>query len=861
MSGTALTPGSRIGPYEVIGLLGSGGMGEVYRARDGRLSRDVALKVVHAELARDAERLRRFEQEARAAGSLNHPNIVAVYDTGEANGAPYIVTELLQGATLRERLSAGRLAAHKAAEIAVQVARGLAAAHDKGIVHRDLKPENLFLTKDGLAKILDFGIAKLGRPSEARAGTGVETESNTDAGTRIGTVGYMSPEQVRGLTADHRSDLFSFGVVLFEMLTGRRAFKGATAADKMSATLREDPTEPAQTGELPAGLLRVLRRCLEKSPDDRFQNARDLAFAVESASTETTGASSLRSPLPRRPRLARFLAWGAVMLAVAGAGLFAGRALAPPSAPASYQRLTGGVGQVRSAAIAPDQQTIVYSARSTGPSELFMIRPPAPGSTSLGVRDASVLAISVRQELALLVRPRDLSWGGATEGTLARMPLTGGSAREVLEGVTGADWSRDGKELAVTHGVGDRYRLEYPIGHVLYEPEAPRWLRCPRLAPHGDAIAFVEHPLARAIRGEIVVLERGQRRVLASGFASVQMLFWSPRGDELWFSAAVDGAPKQILAVSRSGRQRVVAEFLDFTPVLGLSSEGRALLELPYGGGDPIRARVRGHREEVALSGATLSDLADDGSVILGTDVGLGTGPNFSLFMQRTDGSPPTWLGEGDGQVLSPDGRFALALQVSSQPQQLLLVPTAAGETKTLERGEVVRYERAVFDPTGRQVVFAGVDKQDVVRIYVQDLAGGPPRSVSGEDVTLAKLGRPVSPDGRWVAAVGPDGVPARYPLAGGEPVPIPGVDALDLPLGWTANGRELLVSRYEDRLPTVRWIDLTSGRERPWRGLDLPIPAGLEGQIRLLVAPDGGSYAYSFVRSLSNLYISSPLR
>ena len=303
MTSSRLVTGARVGPYEALALIGRGGMGEVYRARDVRLSRDVALKVLHAEIASDSERVRRFEQEAKAASALNHPNILAVYDTGENEGSPYIVTELLEGQTLRERLVLGGLGARKAVEYAAQVARGLAAAHERGIVHRDLKPENLFVTRDGLVKILDFGVAKLGRPGEEALGMRAETVSDTSPGTVLGTMGYMSPEQARGLVADHRSDVFSLGAVLFEMLTGKRAFKGTTPADTLSAILREDPTERFTAGsELPAGVLRVVRRCLEKAPDDRFQSARDLALALEGTAAEPKEVAQDGVPHLSRPR-------------------------------------------------------------------------------------------------------------------------------------------------------------------------------------------------------------------------------------------------------------------------------------------------------------------------------------------------------------------------------------------------------------------------------------------------------------------------------------------------------------------------------------------------------------------------------
>ncbi|HZI66739.1 MAG TPA: serine/threonine-protein kinase, partial [Thermoanaerobaculia bacterium] len=282
-----LTAGSRLGPYEIVAPIGAGGMGEVYRAKDPRLGRDVAIKVLPASVSQDHDRLRRFEQEARAAGLLNHPNITAVYDIGSADGAPYVVTELLEGETLRSRLSTGPLPVRKALDYAIQIGRGLAAAHEKGIVHRDLKPENLFLTKDGRVKILDFGLAKL-KPSESeeRQQTNLPTGSiGTEPGVVLGTMGYMSPEQVRGKPADHRSDIFAFGAILWEMLAGRRAFHGDTAADTMTAILTKEPPELSGTNAaVHPGLDRIVRHCLEKNPEERFHSAHDLAFDLEALS-------------------------------------------------------------------------------------------------------------------------------------------------------------------------------------------------------------------------------------------------------------------------------------------------------------------------------------------------------------------------------------------------------------------------------------------------------------------------------------------------------------------------------------------------------------------------------------------------
>src|SRR5689334_8274141 len=274
----AARPGSKIGPYEILGLIGAGGMGEVYRARDARLGRDVAVKVLPASFSSDHDRLQRFAQEARAAAALNHPNILSIFDIGEDTGAPYVVSELLEGETLRQKLQSGPLTLRKASEAATQMANGLAAAHEKGIVHRDLKPENLFLTADGRLKILDFGLAKLTRP-ESTSPEAATVQVATDPGTVMGTVGYMSPEQVRGKNADHRSDIFAFGAILYEMLSGKRAFHGDTPADTMSAILKDDPPDLVETNRnVSPALERIVRHCLEKNPQQRFQSAGDLAF-------------------------------------------------------------------------------------------------------------------------------------------------------------------------------------------------------------------------------------------------------------------------------------------------------------------------------------------------------------------------------------------------------------------------------------------------------------------------------------------------------------------------------------------------------------------------------------------------------
>ena len=419
----ALSPGTRLGAYEVLGLVGAGGMGEVYRARDARLGRDVAIKSLPAALAADAERLRRFEAEARAAGALNHPNVLTLYDLGTENGAPYLVTELLEGSTLRQLISTGQLTRRKVLDYAAQIARGLAAAHDHGIIHRDLKPENVFITRDGRAKILDFGIAKLTRPDDDVTRT-VELAGGTEPGVMVGTLGYMSPEQVQARPVTPQSDIFSFGAVLYEMLAGRRAFDGTSPLDVFNAIAKDDPP-PLDPERVRPAVERIVSRCLEKAPAERFQSAQDLAFALDAVNE---GSTREVAPLPARGKWRRrvpvALASVVALAAAAAAGWWVGHQTVS-STPPTFRQVTFRRGTVSSARFGPDGRTIFYSAAWDGNSTMRVYSAPAEGpeSIDLQIPGAEALATSAAGEMLVLIQKSIRAFQRI--GTLARVPLAG----------------------------------------------------------------------------------------------------------------------------------------------------------------------------------------------------------------------------------------------------------------------------------------------------------------------------------------------------------------------------------------------------------------------------------------------------
>jgi Tol biopolymer transport system component len=855
-----LPSGTTLGGYEVQAQIGAGGMGEVYRARDTRLDRVVALKVLPDQLSRDPESLARFEREAKAVAALSHPNILAIFDFGKQDPMVFVVMELLEGESLRARLAAGPLPARKAVEYGLQICLGLAAAHDKGIVHRDLKPENVFITKDGRIKILDFGLAKVTPAQAPHERDTLDLTPMTQPGTVMGTVGYMSPEQVRADEADHRSDLFSFGSILYEMLSGRRAFKGDSAVETMSAILKEEPPELVETNRtLDPALERVVRHCLEKRREERFQSARDLAFqlqalsgasssaAVRAAATATTGSH-------RRSLLAL------LALAAALAGGFWAGAQWMRTAPPSFRQVTFRRGAIAAARFAPDGQTIVYSAAWGGsPVEILTTRLESPESRSLGLSSAGVLAVSSSGEMAIALAC-EFFWG-TCRGTLARASLAGGAPREVLQDVHEAEWTPDGTDLAVVRDAEGRHRLEFPIGHVLYD--TPGWISHPRFSPRGDLIAFIDHPSTSEDNGSVAVVDlAGKYRKVSPGWSSAWGLAWSSSGREIWFTAAEVGRAQSLHAVTLSGQSRVVLRAPARLLLHDVSRHGRVLLarETARGG---LMCLPPGQKEERDLSWfdwSTAADISPDGRTVLFCERGEGTKAAPTVYLRAVDGSPAVKLGEGRPLALSPDGGW-VAVAKEGARETLVLLPTGPGEPRTLPSGAITGYVEAAFFPGGKRILILGTAEGSARRCYVQDLEGGDPRPVSPAGTGVEFAGNPISPEGRSFAARGAEGKVLIYPVAGGTPQPVRGLDPGSVPVRWSGDGRSLFAYSPEHVPARVYRLNLTSHVKEPWREL-LPADAtGIVGISTIDLSSDGRAYIYTYDHRMSELYVAEGLR
>ncbi len=816
--------GTRFGPYEIRGVLGAGGMGEVYRGLDPRIGREVAVKVLPPELAADAERITRFELEARAAGALNHPNIVTLYDVGSESGVPYLVTEVLEGETLRQIIARGPLPPADAKSIIIQVAHGLAAAHTRGIVHRDLKPENVFVLPDGRAKILDFGIAKLTR--EEAPGTAETTPvlgTPTHAGTIVGTVSYMAPEQLRGRPVDQRTDLFALGTLFQELLTGEPAFPGETVADRMAAILSKTPEPlPAAVEAALPGLGMLIRRCLEKRPENRFESAKDLAWALDALED----AARTRGP-----------------------------AASPPEE-LQIRQLSFREGAISTARFAPDGRTVVYRASwEGGPWQMYLTRTDNLDYQPLRLGTAQLFAVSANAELAIGLDPRDQG-GFVWLHTLARVSMLGGTPRELARDVYMADWSPDGRSIAAIREEKGRFRIEYPVGQVIYE--TTHWMSQIRVSPDDRRLAFFEHPFGGDNGGDLVVFERGAGpRVLVRNLTTATALAWhSP--SELWFSAIVPGRTEgMIWAASLEGRLRKVHQTLGWPDIQDRSRQGQALV-MQLRPRLRMQAGTRGSNERIELSWLDWSltrDLSPDGTLALFDETGPGNPYGCSIFVRSVRGEPAVRITEGFAHAFMPGGEL---LTSDADRTKLYLNPLGVGEQTVIDTGGLrVHYARPF--PDGRSLIAIANPPGETPRLYRIRVPEGTYEVFSPYPVAMA-CPYP-SPSGDRVVMLQADLSLAVFPLDGSEPRPVPGIRSDERVCAWAPDGSAIFVFQKGKISGRVDRIALETGAREEWMHIEPMTRSGAGGFVHIRLSEDCERYVASFAQFVNDLFLVDGLR
>jgi eukaryotic-like serine/threonine-protein kinase len=855
----SLAPGRSLLHFRLVEKVGEGGMGEVWRAVDTTLDREVAIKVPPAAFAADTERLARFEREAKVLASLNHPNIAAVYGFPEAGGVRFLAMEMVRGEDLAEILTRGPLPLDQALDAARQIASALEAAHDHGVIHRDLKPANVMRTPEGQIKVLDFGLAKALQSAESgSAQTATITSAGSQAGTILGTASYMSPEQARGQVVDRRTDLWAFGCVLFEMLTGERAFGGATVTDVLAAVVRGEPDWDKIPQTTPASVRRLLRRCLEKDPRKRLRDAGDASLLLDDHPEDARAPSVVGAAKPARSSALALLAIVIASAALA-TGWWLGRRGAPVTerdSTVSFTPVTFARGMMRSARFAPDGRTIVYGAAWGGPPiKLYLARTDSPEAAPIPLPPGELFSISRSGEMAVGLGHRYYGWVG--EGTLARTSVLGGGAREIAEHVRAADWSPDGAQLAIVRRVSGEDHLEYPVGTVLARTSG--YFADVRVSPDGEHVAFADHPSWGDNRGNLAVVDRsGKQTTLAADFAAIMGVAWAPGGREVWFTA-LGNEGSAIRATDLAGHSRVVYGSVALIELFDIASDGRVLL-----------ANQRSEREATALMAGASSPralvvpgessvvrtISPDGRAVL---VANQVPKDYETFLIRSDQPGATRLGTGESVAISPDGQWATLN--SADFATWYLAPLGMGPTRTIPNAERISYQSiGTWLLDSKRMVVVGRRGADPSRAYVLDVTTGAMKPFGPEGATWPLFsGPPVSPDGRYAVIQDAAGTPQRYPLEGGEPLPIPGLLAEDQLLTWSEDGAALFVARRQQPIPIER-LDLATGRRTPWITV---APSDISG-IRFSVptiTPNGKYWTLSAARVLSSLYVVEGLR
>ena len=854
--------GKSLRSYRIESKVGAGGMGVVYKAVDSRLGRTAAIKILSAGTL-NAERERRFVQEAKAASSLNHPNIVTIYDidTQELDGKPvqYIAMEYVAGDTLDHLIGRKGLRTRDVLKYAVQIADALAAAHAAGIVHRDLKPSNVIVSPQGVVKILDFGLAKLSEaePADAYAETMHGQGSPlTEEGTILGTVAYMSPEQADGKVVDTRSDVFSFGSVLYEMATGHRAFAGGSKLSSLSAVLYKDPQPASQAGaEVPPELDRIIARCLKKDPERRWQTMADVKVALEELRDELDSSHLALAGAAQviKPRSRTKLWTGLGILA----GVLLGLALRityekqqnflRPSEPPSFQRLTFRRGDVTSAKFAPGG-TVVYSAEWDGaPSTLFSAQPGNREGRPLALPSARVLAISQSGEMAILL-------GGEDVGTLAQVPFGGGAPRQVLEGVSGADWGPDGESLAVVRAVSGKFRLEYPIGTVLYETEK-RPPMMPRVSADGKLVAFFDFDVEVGDYALSVIGPNHPKQVLSRGWRAIGALNWSPDNREVWFSGGQPGSDPALYAVNLSGSQRLVTQTGGMIVMQDVARDGRVLLSTVNSRLGILFTPQNGAARDLAwLDSSLIYELSNDAQSLVFVELSNGQGRNSAIYLRKADGSPAIQLGYGNRPSLSPDGKWVACIHHEGNRSSLMLLPTGPGESK-FPNIEGMHFDGVEWFPDNKRILFTGNETGHPTRTWMYDVDANKWTPLTPEGTR----GTRVSPDGQWFVTVDPHKL-LLTAVNGGSSKTIIDLQPGESVARWSGDGRYLFLQQREPTSIRVSRLEVATRRREPWRVVKAP-EAGAEFLGPLALSADGKACAVSFQRDLANLFLVRGLK